>query len=359
MINVRQIKDNLTLEQYEIIFEELEIPVVSRSLDVWMLKSMCHSISANDCDANLAFYIDGCTFTCFSHNCIVGGDIFELVQIRQKLFNPSYTFIDAVNFVLDSLGLNSDNYKVKDVNKSWQRIVSKYKHDSIDINTDIDIYDDSILSKFPQYYYQGWIDEGISIDTMSKYEICFYPTKRCIVIPCRDKDDNLIGIRGRFFDDNGKYRPLKLLDGTMYNFPISMFMYGEYQNFQAISQKKKVILVEGEKSVLKSDTWYGKNSIALALYGKNLSGVKIKTLLSMGADEVILGLDYDYHKIGDKESLAYKDNIIKIAKSIKPYFKVSVLFNNKFEGYKYSPFDFTKEQFEYLYNNKITLRGQI
>lgn len=79
----------------------------------------------------------------------------------------------------------------------------------------------------------------------------------------------------------------------------------------------------------------------------------------MGADEVILGLDYDYHKIGDKESLAYKDNIIKIAKSIKPYFKVSVLFNNKFEGYKYSPFDFTKEQFEYLYNNKITLRGQI
>ena len=145
-------------------------------------------------------------------------------------------------------------------------------------------------------YLQEWIDEGISIGTMAKYEIEYYPSKNCIVLPCRDKEYNLIGIRGRYFyGEGGKYRPIKLLDGTMYNFPTSMFMYGEWQNKESIQRQHKVILVEGEKSVIKSDSWYGDNSITLALYGSSLGGEHIRTLIKLGVDEVCLGIDYDYH----------------------------------------------------------------
>lgn len=353
-INLRQLKDSLTLDDYEQILNELEIPITSRRGNPWILKSMCHSISPDDCDSNLAFYTDSKTFTCFSHNCLNGGDIFELIQVRQKLFTPDYTFIDSVNFVLDTLNLDSGTFKTKTIRNSWQQIVARYKHDYI--NTEPTVYDDKVLKGFSRLYYKGWIDEGINIHTMQKYEIAFYPTKNCIVIPCRDKNNNLIGIRGRYFyGDGGKYRPIKLLDGTMYNFPTSMFMYGEHQNQDAIRKYHKVILVEGEKSVLKSDTWYGDDSITLALYGGKLSGEHIKTLIEFGADEVCIGLDYDYHKIGDNKSKIYRQNVLKIADKLRPYFTVTTLYNNKFEGYKYSPFDFTKEQYEYLWENRVKI----
>lgn len=60
----------------------------------------------------------------------------------------------------------------------------------------------------------------------------------------------------------------------------------------------------------------------------------------------------DYDKIGDEKFLKHKKEILNAAKKLKPYFKVSVLFNNKFQGYQYSPFDFTKEQFEVLKKKK-------
>ena len=114
------------MEDYEIVINELGIPISQRG-NVWMLKSMCHSISENDCDSNLAFYTDTKTFTCFSHNCLNGGDIFELVKVRKQLFNVDYTFIDSLNFVLDTLNINKDDYKTKAIQSSWQQIVSRYK----------------------------------------------------------------------------------------------------------------------------------------------------------------------------------------------------------------------------------------
>jgi len=354
MLDIKALKETLTLDDYEKVFDELGIPVVSRSNDVWMLKSMCHCISPDDCDANLAFYTNTYTLTCFSHGCLSGGDIFELVKIRQQLFNPDYTFFDSVIFVLDTLGLNSDNYQSKTIQSSWHKIVAKY-HRNFTKNERI-VYDDNILKGFPKMYYQGWIDEGICGDSLKKFLVAYYPTKDCIILPCRDIKGDLVGIRGRYFyGDNGKYRPVKLLNGTIYNFPTSVYMYGEYENSKSISQKKKAILVEGEKSVLKSDSWYGNNSIALALYGSNVSSVKIKTLLSMGVDEVTIGIDYDYQDPQDAESQEYRKKVMKTASMLKPYFRVNVMFNDRFQGYKYSPFDFTKEQFEYLYKNRVDL----
>lgn len=355
-VDVKKIKDNLTLDDYDTIITELGIPITQRNDDTWRLKSMCHAKDEKDCDSNLVFYTNERTFTCFSHQCIIGGDIFELIKVRQGLFYNGYTFIDAVNFLTDTLGIDKSNYKVKvDGDLSWRAIVSRY-HNTLpyDITEPI-IYNEDILNGFPKLYYSGWLSEGISKDSMSKYEIAYYPTRQAIVIPCRDIDNNLIGIRGRFFDEYGKYRPIKLLSGEVFAFPSTMFFYGELQNKNSIKRHGKVVLVEGEKSVLKSDTWYGDDSYTLALYGKTISNDKIKKLVQMGVSEVIIGIDYDYHEIGDEQSLKYKSDVLKMAKKLKTYFTVSVMFNNQYEGYKYSPFDFDKNVYEELYRKRVRL----
>ena len=40
---------------------------------------------------------------------------------------------------------------------------------------------------------------------------------------------------------------------------------------------------------------------------------------------------------------------------LKPYFNVTVLYNNKFEGYKYSPLDFKQDEYEYLWRNRVKI----
>lgn len=75
----------------------------------------------------------------------------------------------------------------------------------------------------------------------------------------------------------------------------------------------------------------------------------------MGVDEVTIGIDYDYQDPQDAESQEYRKKVMKTASMLKPYFRVNVMFNDRFQGYKYSPFDFTKEQFEYLYKNRVDL----
>ena len=44
-----------------------------------------------------------------------------------------------------------------------------------------------------------------------------------------------------------------------------------------------------------------------------------------------------------------------MAKKLKTYFTVSVMFNNQYEGYKYSPFDFDKNVYEELYRKRVRL----
>ena len=53
------------------------------------------------------------------------------------------------------------------------------------------------LILFLDYHAVEWLYEGISDETMNKYEIKFDLDSEGIIIPHRDKDGRLIGIRQR------------------------------------------------------------------------------------------------------------------------------------------------------------------
>lgn len=361
-IDARKIKSQLSDDDIIDLLDIIGIPLVNNRTSELIFYTGDHNEDSLDGSPKLYYYKENKSFHCYT--CGNSYDIISLIETRWKLIGETdFTFFDILSFILDNSSLEIESvqrlnsYKHNDFNIS--RLLKRYsKHESYETDIEIPKYDNEIPNVFQGFYPSEWIEEGISIETMDKYKIGLYPLKNAITIPTYF-EGMLAGIRARYFGDEedfGKYRPLQLLDGSIFKFPTSYVFYGWDENIEAIKRSKKVILVEGEKSVLKSDTWYGDNSIALGMFGKTLGKLRLKMLLSLGIEEIIIGIDSDYHIDKSKEFEFYRNNVNKIADICRGYCKISVIYNTEHDdAYKFSPFDFSKKQFEKMFINREVL----
>ena len=234
----------------------------------------------NGSPGKLVFYKD--TKIYMGYTASTSYDIISLCQVRLGLLGQPHTFHDAINFIIEATGLEIET--VKRINAphvcDWSGLEKFVRFRST--GSTLTPYDKTILDQLDHSIPQQWLDEGISADTMVKYQIGFYERLGASTIPCFDMSGNLIGIRCRHWNpdeiETGKYRPLSLLDGTTFKFPTNQVFYGINWNWGEIERTGHVILAEGEKSVLKADTMWGEKSNVLALYYKgaiNLSNLAL------------------------------------------------------------------------------------
>ena len=190
------------------------------------------------------------------------------------------------------------------------------------------------------------------------------------VICHKNLDGNIIGIRGRSFNnfdlENGrKYMPLSI-QGLTYRHPTGLSLYGAYENYKNIKRIRRVVLFEGEKSVIKYGSYFGRmNNIALATLGTNISNYQRNMILSWNVDEVTIAYDkqYSFELIEQNDSKAIKEynnyikKIIKIYRLFANYCKVSLIFctNDNDLEYKDAPIDQGKEMFEKLDRDRILI----
>jgi len=142
-------------------------------------------------------------------------------------------------------------------------------------------YDDTILSRFNyDVKIRPWLDEGISQEVLNNAEIGYFPGADQITIPHFDKDGRFIGLRGRYLCEAdcelyGKYRPV-YTNGQLYNHPLGMNLYNFNNSRRNIPRVKKAIVFEGEKSVLKYQTYFGFDcDISAACCGSNLTAFQM------------------------------------------------------------------------------------
>lgn len=356
MINLKRLKKSLSPEQIIKIVESLGGSVYKQTEKEIIFSSICCKKKSENQKPKLYYYTNSKMLICWL--CNFKGDIFELVKKRWTLERRTFTFVQVIEYVCDVLKIDSGIFNKPQVKVTydWQTALGKYsRHYST--QNELVVYDDNILNFFPELYSQSWIDEGITIETMKKFRIKYYPLHDSIVIPVTDDGGNLIGIRERFLKkldvEYGKYKPLMLKDKTQFTFPTNQAFYGIEQNIEAIKRKKLVWLVEGEKSVLKFDVWYGKENVSLAMYGTNLGRYRRNYLTFLGVNEVCIMLDSDFHNIEDERFDRFELKVMAIARQLKGFFNVSVCYNNQgYEGYKFAPCDFSKEQFEKMYEER-------
>ena len=349
MLDIAAIKSQITDDDIIALMDSMGIPLVSANSQYMVFPSCCHHADWEHHRPKLWFYSDSQRFHCWV--CQYDADIFGMVQKVQGC-----TFPQAVAYVCTTLDIQASEVMQDDMRDPWQRDLRRWLPNAdIDEPAELTSYDTAILSAFDHLYPTEWLDYGITRDSMDKFGIGWYARQACISIPVV-QNGQLVGVRGRYTKrqdvDKGKYRPIAMLDGTVLKFSTNQCLYGLDQNKAAIEKCRQVLLFESEKSVLKADSWNIHN--ALAVFGSNISKRHIEMLLELGVNDVVLCFDSDYKQVGDDDFQFFVAKMRKLAGKLRGYFNVSIIYNNQgYDGYKYSPVDFDRWQFDKLYESRV------
>lgn len=192
-------------------------------------------------------------------------DIFELVRrvksreepiLRSDSENTDWELHEAIAFVAQYFGFSEEEQSTFDsftTLPDWKKLDRYEKLKNVELKTqDVNLkeYDAQFLQYLPRPIIQPWIREGITKEAMDRAEICFDAKSYGIVIPHRDLDGRLIGIRERTMvkdeEYKGKYRPA-YIGGKLYNHPLGMNLYHLNMSKDKIKELGKVIVFEGKR----------------------------------------------------------------------------------------------------------------
>ena len=263
------------------------------------------------------------------------------------------TFAESVQFLESYFHIGMNFQRGFGRPKREEIEIKPYVRKEVDFNEQLPEYDGSILNTFINYKPVEWIYEGISVETMEKYEIRYSIENNSIIIPHRDKDGRLVGIRERNLDKRQvevlgrKYTPYTSFAHRLtYKHRLSMNAYGIDKNKEAISEYKKCIIFEAEKSVLKMDTIYGNNP-SVAVGGSSISPYQLNLLKELGVKDIYLSFDKE-------EGIKWEQKLDKICKRIYDFgFNVFIIedVEGKYLDLKDSPIDKGEFVFLELYKN--------
>lgn len=99
-----------------------------------------------------------------------------------------------------------------------------------------------------------WMAEGISAETLDKFQVRYDPMVNRLVYPIRDIDGGIVNIGGRTLDPDFKEKGIKKYCYYQSWGTIST-IYGLYENREGILKAGNITLFEGAKSVMITDTW--------------------------------------------------------------------------------------------------------
>lgn len=320
--------------------------------DTFNCRTVCHSGHKH----KLAYYRDSKTFYCYT-NC-GSMSIFDFVSNTLDIpFKEAYNYI-AKKYNLHTMSHFEDGFAIQEVVNPGALLKSKMKKVEM---PQFKILNDNIIDEYYDFYHKSWIDDGISIETMKKYEIRYNLMDNQIIIPHRDKDGKLIGVRGRNLnkkdvDDGKKYMPI-YHNGKVLKHLTGANLYGLDKNKESIERAKTCILFESEKSVQQLDTMFPNASIGLCVSGSNLTQYQLELLKDLEIDEVIVAVDKEFEKIGEEKEIFYADKIKKVFRDkLAPFFRVSVIWDTSdLLDLKDSPSDKGSEVFLKLLNSRIFL----
>lgn len=332
-----------------------------------IFESICHGSTSH----KLYYYQDE---EVGKFHCYVCGTHCNIIDLLIEL--EGYTFNESMRVIGECLGINTNTYRrerglkrINQVNTDLE-FLSLHNRKKRVIRKVETIYDDKVLDNFDCVYPLCWRQEGIDGVTAEKFDIRYDYEENRAIIPVRNLNGDLIGVRVRNFNDSAvdrgfKYLPLEC-QGESYRFPTSTTLYGLYENQEVIKSKRRVILFEGEKSTQIVDSFYEGNCYALSTYGTNFGVVHRDILLTLGVTEVTFAWDKEYCEEYFGESYdntkeqklmyGFLDKLKKACTLLHSYVTINLLIDFDDElDLKDAPVDKGKEVFESLLKKKVTI----
>ena len=357
-----QIKQELTIEQVEELLAAMD-GFPQRHGDIIISRTICHGGDSH----KLYYYSNTHLFKCFTGCAGDSYDIYDLIIRINKTNGKEISLYQAIKYIIKFFNLRDfiENSSFDDNQLEDWEILNNYVNSSSQEKEEkkiieLKIYDEKILKYLPHPHILPWEEEGLTREAMEYCGICYDPVAQGIVIPHYDINNNLIGIRERTLikenEEFGKYRPA-IINYQMYNHPLGFTLYGLNWAKDNIKTLKKVIIFEGEKSVIKYMSWFGNNnSIAVAACGSNLTQYQINLLLQLGVEEIAIAFDRQFKKIGDEEWKIWTKKLTDLNNKYSKFVNISFLFDkNNLLDYKDSPIDKNEDTFLQLFNERVSL----
>ena len=343
-------KNSLTEESIIDFMQELGVNNYEVKSDYLLFPTICHNSDADSASLKLYYYKSNKLFHCYTE-C---GESFDIFGLIKRYCNTRSLTPQQYKELIKNLLSKNHFYQGTDFDKeNYVSISDKFKKKQKFI---INTLPPSALAPFIKYYTAEWLEEGITPETMDKFNILYSISQNRIIIPHYNENNELIGIRARALNqediEKGKYRPVTI-QGITYAHPLSLNLYGLNINKQNISKRQCAIVFEGEKSVLLMDKYYPQN-IAVATCGSNFHKTQLDLLLKYNVSEIIIAYDKENIKKEDTEN--YFNKLSNICEKYKHYCNFSFLLDreNLLQD-KDSPIDKGKDIFEYLLSERVKL----
>lgn len=269
----------------------------------------------------------------------IGGNLFTFVKQYYNCSNK-----EAVEIIKKYAGYNGDDLTTK--NKMAATMVCKKfanKKKTRKENKSV-ILPDDFMNRYednPEKL-SIWGKEGISAESLKKFQVKYDPFSDRIVYPIRNTSGNIVNVGGRTVDPLWKDKELRKY---CYFYPWGSMntIYGLSENMKSILEKKEIILFEGCKSVLIADTWNIHNCGAILT--SHLNPNQLKILIKLGC-RVVFALD--------KDVVISKDSNIQ---KLKQYVNVEYIWDwEDLLDAKDAPVDKGFDVFKTLYKRRLKLR---
>lgn len=217
-------------------------------------------------------------------------DIISLVQ-----YNKKCSFVDAVKYIHNILGLELTQYKKEEKKEKLDPLAifknAISRHRAIVDVAEIQAIKEEAINDYVPFLYIDWLREGVMPWAAKKFGLAYSYKYHRVVIPIRYwLDGTLVGFNQRTTVENYEELGIRKYFLTA-SYRKSLNLYGLWENREEIEDKRTVVICESEKSVLKR---YSRNDgTCVALQGKKLSEEQRRIIIGLNVNEVIIALDND------------------------------------------------------------------
>ena len=271
---------NLLKNNKYLLFEYLKIKNIRYNVNVEETSLRMDSINSDNYNG-LVLSLNTMTF--YDFKSVEKGTILELLSILTNLNK------ELIMFEFKMLSENI-NYKFQKIENNLD-----YEFEKKELLE----YPKKLLDLFPCVISDLFLNDGINETTQLLFDIKYDKETDRILIPVIFKD-KLVGIIGRY---NNLEVPKKVPKYyPILSYPKSEVLFGYDLCKNKISETKTVVLVESEKSVMKSIQRNMYNTLAIG--GSNISNSQIELLKELNVKNIFISLDSDK----DRDSLLTQIN---------------------------------------------------
>ena len=348
-INYQEIIENLKDEDVFNLLEKLGGEPINKQ-DYILSKTICHHTDEEECTHKLYYYKNSHIFYCYSSCSSMS--IFKLLHRYYEARSIEYDWYRDIYQAI----LNCSAYTARDHSpNAYKSNRDDYKPQKE--RKELPTYPNGLIDVFVRHYPGEWLLDGISPETMDKYNIRFSPSQNKIIIPHYNVNGDLVGIRGRALnpfeiENFGKYMPVQI-EGKWYSHPLSFNLYGLNWNKENIKKDRVCFIFESEKSVMQLEGFEMKN-YGVAACGSNINKYQIDLLMRYCAPAYIVVCFDKEEKEGEDK---YFNKLWNMCKKYTNYCSMSFIYDrNNILKMKDSPTDRGEKKFIKLLEERVIVK---